>query len=70
MKQVASKLKLELAQFTKLEAFAQFASDLDKAIHNQLARGQRLLSRNNIFYQDIHRGRRSHFERSYSGIKY
>ena len=42
MKQVAGKLKLELAQFAELEAFAQFASDLDKTTQNQLARGQRL----------------------------
>lgn len=42
MKQVAGKMKLELAQFAELEAFAQFASDLDKATQNQLARGQRL----------------------------
>ena len=42
MKQVAGKLKLELAQFAELEAFAQFASDLDKATQSQLARGQRL----------------------------
>lgn len=42
MKQVAGKLKLELAQFAELEAFSQFASDLDKATQNQLARGQRL----------------------------
>ncbi|KAB1215421.1 ATP synthase subunit alpha, chloroplastic [Morella rubra] len=42
MKQVAGKLKLELAQFAELEAFAQFSSDLDKATQNQLARGQRL----------------------------
>jgi len=42
MKQVAGKLKLELAQFAELEAFAKFASDLDKATQNQLARGQRL----------------------------
>ena len=42
MKQVAGKLKLELAQFAELEAFAQFASDLDQATQNQLARGQRL----------------------------
>nr|UCU09636.1 ATP synthase CF1 alpha subunit [Cycas aculeata] len=42
MKQVAGKLKLELAQFAELEAFAQFASDLDRATQNQLARGQRL----------------------------
>nr|YP_009395163.1 ATP synthase CF1 subunit alpha [Bryothamnion seaforthii]ARW63931.1 ATP synthase CF1 subunit alpha [Bryothamnion seaforthii] len=42
MKQVAGKLKLELAQFAELEAFSQFASDLDKATQSQLARGQRL----------------------------
>jgi len=42
MKQVAGKLKLELAQFAELEAFSQFASDLDKATLAQLARGQRL----------------------------
>ena len=42
MKQVAGKLKLELAQFAELEAFSQFASDLDQSTQNQLARGQRL----------------------------
>jgi F-type H+-transporting ATPase subunit alpha len=42
MKQVAGKLKLELAQFAELEAFSQFASDLDAATQKQLARGQRL----------------------------
>ena len=42
MKQVAGKLKLELAQFAELEAFAQFASDLDAATQSQLSRGQRL----------------------------
>nr|AQM38979.1 ATP synthase CF1 alpha subunit [Chamaecyparis lawsoniana] len=42
MKQVAGKLKLELAQLAELEAFAQFASDLDKTTQDQLARGQRL----------------------------
>jgi len=42
IKQVAGKLKLELAQFAELEAFAQFASDLDDATQKQLARGQRL----------------------------
>ena len=42
MKQVAGKLKLELAQFAELEAFSQFASDLDKATLAQLARGVRL----------------------------
>lgn len=43
MKQVAGTLKLELAQFRALEAFAAFASDLDKASQNQLARGRRLV---------------------------
>nr|YP_009692065.1 ATP synthase CF1 subunit alpha [Microrhizoidea pickettheapsiorum]QEG77680.1 ATP synthase CF1 subunit alpha [Microrhizoidea pickettheapsiorum] len=42
MKKVAGKLKLELAQFAELEAFSQFASDLDQATQNQLARGVRL----------------------------
>ncbi|MBW4474849.1 MAG: F0F1 ATP synthase subunit alpha [Stenomitos rutilans HA7619-LM2] len=42
MKKVAGKVKLELAQYDDLQAFAQFASDLDKATQNQLARGQRL----------------------------
>jgi F-type H+-transporting ATPase subunit alpha len=42
IKQVAGKLKLELAQFVELEAFSQFASDLDAATQRQLARGQRL----------------------------
>jgi F-type H+-transporting ATPase subunit alpha len=42
MKKVAGKLKLELAQFAELEAFSQFASDLDDATQKQLARGVRL----------------------------
>jgi len=42
MKQVAGSLKLSLAQFAELEAFSQFASDLDQATQNQLARGSRL----------------------------
>lgn len=42
MKKVAGKLKLELAQFDDLQAFAQFASDLDKTTQDQLARGERL----------------------------
>merc|ERR1712046_512658 len=42
MKQVAGTLKLELAQFAELEAFSQFASDLDQATQNELARGVRL----------------------------
>lgn len=43
MKQVAGSMKLELAQFRALEAFAAFASDLDKTSQNQLARGRRLV---------------------------
>ena len=42
MKDVAGKLRLELAQFRELAAFAQFGSDLDKATRDQLERGQRL----------------------------
>ena len=42
MKKVAGKIKLELAQFDDLQAFAQFASDLDKTTQDQLSRGQRL----------------------------
>ena len=43
MRQVAGSLKLELAQYRELAAFAQFGSDLDKATLNQLNRGQRLV---------------------------
>src|SRR5277367_5471779 len=43
MKQVAGTLKLELAQYRELAAFAQFGSDLDKATQAQLNRGQRLV---------------------------
>ncbi|HTP26983.1 MAG TPA: F0F1 ATP synthase subunit alpha, partial [Anaeromyxobacteraceae bacterium] len=42
MKQVAGMLKLELAQYRELAAFAQFGSDLDKATQETLARGERL----------------------------
>ena len=42
IKQVAGKLRLDLAQFRVLEAFAQFASDLDAATKKQLLRGQKL----------------------------
>ena len=42
MKQVAGSMKLELAQFREMEAFAQFASDLDPATQKLLARGARL----------------------------
>ncbi|MEA2039170.1 MAG: F0F1 ATP synthase subunit alpha [Thermodesulfobacteriota bacterium] len=43
MKKVAGTLRLDMAQFRELEAFAQFGSDLDKATQNQLTRGQRLV---------------------------
>jgi F-type H+-transporting ATPase subunit alpha len=43
MKKVAGTLRLDLAQFRELAAFAQFGSDLDEATQKQLARGQRLV---------------------------
>src|SRR4051812_16426110 len=43
MRQVAGKLRLDLAQYRELAAFAQFGSDLDKATLQQLARGQRMV---------------------------
>jgi len=43
MKQVAGTLRLDLAQYRELAAFAQFGSDLDKATQNQLAKGERLV---------------------------
>jgi F-type H+/Na+-transporting ATPase subunit alpha len=43
MKSVAGRLKLELAQYREMAAFAQFASDLDKVTRDQLARGARLV---------------------------
>ncbi len=43
MKQVASKVKLDLAQYTELLTFAQFGSDLDKATKAQLERGHRIM---------------------------
>jgi F-type H+-transporting ATPase subunit alpha len=43
MKQVAGTLRLDLAQYRELEAFAAFGSDLDKATQAQLARGERLV---------------------------
>src|SRR6187431_1538550 len=42
MKQVAAPLKLDLAQYRSLAAFAQFASDLDKATRDQLTRGEKI----------------------------
>jgi F-type H+/Na+-transporting ATPase subunit alpha len=43
MRQVAGRLRLDLAQFRELAAFAQFGSDLDRATQLQLARGQRMV---------------------------
>ena len=43
MKKVAGSLRLDLAQYRELAAFAQFGSDLDKATQRQLARGERLV---------------------------
>jgi len=43
MKQVAGSLRLDLAQYREMAAFAQFGSDLDKATQDQLARGSRLV---------------------------
>ncbi len=43
MKQVAGKLRLDLAQYRELAAFAQFGSELDRATQMQLARGQRMV---------------------------
>ncbi len=42
IKQVAGQLRLDLAQYNELAAFAQFASDLDQATKNQLLRGEKL----------------------------
>ena len=42
MKQVSGSIKLDLAQFREMEAFSQFASDLDQSTRNLLERGRRL----------------------------
>ena len=42
MKQVSGSIKLDLAQFREMEAFSQFASDLDQSTKNLLERGRRL----------------------------
>jgi F-type H+-transporting ATPase subunit alpha len=44
MKQVAGNLRLNLAQYREMAAFAQFGSDLDKATQNMLARGERMVA--------------------------
>ncbi|HSA07392.1 MAG TPA: F0F1 ATP synthase subunit alpha [Candidatus Gastranaerophilales bacterium] len=43
IKKISGKLRLDLAQYRELEAFAQFASDLDKSTQDQLRRGQKLI---------------------------
>jgi F-type H+-transporting ATPase subunit alpha len=43
MKKIAGPVKLELAQYREMAAFAQFASDLDEATRKQLERGQRVM---------------------------
>ena len=43
MKQVAGRLRLDLAQYREIESFAQFGSELDKATQDQIARGRRLV---------------------------
>jgi F-type H+-transporting ATPase subunit alpha len=44
MRQVAGRLRLDLAQYRELEAFAQFGSELDTATQNALARGERMVA--------------------------
>jgi F-type H+-transporting ATPase subunit alpha len=44
MRQVAGRLKLDLAQYRELEAFAQFGSELDQATQRTLARGERMVA--------------------------
>lgn len=52
MKKVAGTLRLDLASFRELEAFAQFGSDLDKATQAKLARGSRTVE---VLKQDLHK---------------
>ena len=52
MKQVAGQLRLDLAQYREMAAFAQFGSDLDAATQSQLARGERLVE---VLKQDQYR---------------
>jgi len=51
MKRVAGTLKLSLAQYRELEAFSQFASDLDEDTRAQLERGKRMVE---ILKQDVY----------------
>ena len=52
MKKVAGTLRLDLAAYRELEAFAQFGSDLDEATQKRLARGQRTVE---VLKQDLHK---------------
>lgn len=52
MKKVAGTLRLDLASYRELEAFAQFGSDLDQATREKLARGQRTVE---VLKQDLHK---------------
>jgi F-type H+-transporting ATPase subunit alpha len=52
MRQVAGKLRLDLAQYRELAAFAQFGSELDKSALAQIARGQRMIE---LLKQDEHK---------------
>jgi F-type H+-transporting ATPase subunit alpha len=52
MKQVAGRIKLELAQYRELAAFAQFGSDLDAATQRRLERGKRIVE---LFKQQQYR---------------
>ena len=54
MKKVAGPLKLDLAQYRSLAAFAQFASDLDKATRDQLTRGEKLSDRKSTRLNSSH----------------
>ena len=51
MKQTSGTLRLDLAQYREMEAFAQFASDLDQTTRRQLERGQRLME---VIKQGVH----------------
>lgn len=51
MKKIAGTLKIDLAQFRELEAFSQFASDLDEDTRTQLNRGARMIE---LLKQDIY----------------
>jgi F-type H+-transporting ATPase subunit alpha len=51
MRQVAGKLRMDLAQYRELAAFAQFGSDLDKSAKAQITRGERMVE---ILKQDEH----------------